>query len=157
MNSTTRRVFIARYRGGLMFTPGPVLYIAPMLLLPALLLTRNVWAALGVAFVGMVFAMVAWTSVRQRRPALILAPEGMALEGMPLQPWSQIEGIRPVMDDRDRPAIEVRLRRGAPPVPRSPLWRASGRHTIVIYASLLSDPPPDIEEAFEYFLTNRVR
>jgi hypothetical protein len=154
--TTTRRIFVSRYRGGLMFTPAPVLYIAPMLLLPALLLTRSIWASLAIAFLGVVLAMSVWTTVRQRRPALTLAPEGMSLEGLPIQPWSQIEGIRPVMDERNRPAIEVRLRRGAPPVPRSPLWAASGRHTIVIYAHLLSDAAPDVEEAFEYFLTNRV-
>lgn len=154
--TVTRRLFTSRYRAGVIFTPGPVLYIAPMLILPGLLLFRNPWVALGFGLFGFLVAALVWTTMRQRNPPLVLGPEGMRLEGMPPQPWSQIEGIRPVTDDRGRPAIEVRLRRGAPPVPRSPLWRASGRHTIILLVALLADAAPDIEDAFEYFLTDRV-
>ena len=57
--------------------------------------------------------------------------------------------------DAPRPAIEVRLKRGAPRAIRSPLWRPTGRNTIIIHASLLADPPAEIEDAFEYFLTTR--
>lgn len=154
--TTTHRTFMARYRSGVIFTPGPVLYLAPMLILPGLLLFKNPLVALGFGLFGFAVGALVWTLMRQRSAPLVLGPEGMRLEGMPLQPWSQIEGIRPVNDERGRPAIEVRLRRGAPPVQRSPLWRASSRHTIIIQVALLNDAAPDIEDAFEYFLTDRV-
>lgn len=151
----TRRVFVSRYRAGLMFAPGPALFLAPLLFLPGLLLFKTALAALLFMIGVFVGGAMVWTSYRQRQPALLLAPEGMSLEGLILQPWSQIEGIRPLTDDKGRPAIEVRLKRGAPRAIRSPLWRPTGRNTIMIHASLLADPPAEIEDAFEYFLTTR--
>jgi hypothetical protein len=151
----TRRIFVSRYRGGLMFAPGPALYFAPLLILPGIWLFRTVFAAITFAVIVFLAGAVAWTSLRQRQPALVLSPEGMRIEGMTLHAWSQIEGIRPLTDDKGRPAIEVRLKRGAPRTVRSPLWRPTGRYTILIHASLLADAPAEIEDAFEFFLTGQ--
>jgi hypothetical protein len=150
---TTHRLFTSRYRAGVIFAPGPILYLAPMLIIPGFLLFRNPLVAIGFGLFGVAVGALIWTTMRQRNPPLVLGPEGMRIEG---KPWSQIEGIRPVTDERGRPAIEVRLRRGAPLQPRSPLWRATGRHTIMLQVALLDDNAPDIEDAFEYFLTDRV-
>jgi hypothetical protein len=136
-----------------MFAPGPGLFFAPLLIFPGLALFRSFVIALTFAALTCLIGALVWTSMRRRQTALVLSPEGMQLEGLSLQPWSQIEGIRPLTDDRARPAIEVRLKQGAPRSPRSPLWRATGPYTIMIHASLLADPAPAIEDAFEYFLT----
>ena len=149
----TRRVFVSRYRPGLMFAPGPGLFFAPLLIFPGLALFKSFLIALTFAAATALAGALVWTSMRRRQNALVLSPEGMLLEGLPFQPWSQVEGIRPLTDDRARPAIEVRLKRGAPVAARSPLWRSTGRQTIIIFASLLGDPAPAIEDAFEYFLT----
>ena len=149
----TRRVFVSRYRAGLLFAPGPGLFFAPLLILPGLALFRSLLIALVVALGSFAIGAMLWTRYRRGAAALILEPEGMKIEGLGPQPWSQIEGMRPLTDEHGRPAIEIRLKRTIPRGPRSPLWRASGAHTIVIYASLLEDPAAEIEDAFEFFLT----
>jgi hypothetical protein len=153
----TRRVFVSRYRAGLLLAPGPGLFFAPLVILPGMALFKSILVA--VAFAALVFlaGALVWTSLRRRAPALVMEPEGMKLEGLLPQPWSQIEGIRPLMDERGRPAIEMRLKRRPLRAPRSPLWRVSGPHTIIIHASLLEDPAAEIEDAFEYFLTGAGR
>jgi hypothetical protein len=154
MSTAVRRVFISRYRSGLMFTPGPGWLIAPLLIIPGVALFKTIIVAVLFATFSFMLGLAVWTRTRQRQAALALTPEGMRLDAMPFQAWSQIQGIRPLTDEKDRPVLEIRLKRVIlPSEQRTPLWRPSGDHTILLDTSLLQDSAAEIEDAFEWFLT----
>ncbi len=144
--------FSSRYRRGVLFAPGPGCIAAPLLILPGLFFFRSLVLAAAFAAAAFAVATLLWTANRRMRPALVLDPEGMRLEGLPLTPWRLIETVRRAADALGRPALEVRLREGPAATLRSPLWRPLGRHALVLNTVLLEDSAQAINEAFDYFL-----
>lgn len=64
--------------------------------------------------------------------------------------------MRRAEDERGKPALEISLRNAPARVTPSPLWRPAGARTVLVRTALLEDPIETIDEAFGFFLGQKL-
>jgi hypothetical protein len=146
------RVFVSRYKPGIIFTPKPSFLLAPIVFLPGVGIFKSVLFAGLIALTAVALSSMWYSAQRKRNPALVLSDQGLAIESIKPFAWRDVAAISRAVDSKGRPALNIDFNRRGPQINASPLWKITGSQSILLHASLLADPLEAIEDAFDVFL-----